>query len=914
MDEKIGLKSRGTRGEGDDDSTESDTEEYSLLYLVPVLSRVLRRFVTSLPVNVTKLCYRVILLIGDLWLGGTYLLLLTLRGIGRFVLILPFFVLVCLFRLLRILGQLFIRLLGASGAILECIGDSVIGLVRFVLHPDPKAVIASIRRIDAGSFISRTGKAVLSAWTIRWELVTADIHRLSIHRAEHYVWAKRQYAWHLAGASAGVCVMTGLVGLFYVEIIRDMPNPFTLRKVELTASTRIMDRDGRVLYNVYGGENRTLVKLSDLPAHVPLATMAIEDVDFFYHNGISLRGMMRAAKTNFLGKNGEGFQGGSTITQQLVKNLLLSPERTWRRKVKEIILSMAMEAHFSKAEIMQMYLNEVAYGGPHYGIEEASEYYFGKSAKYLTLAETALIAGLPTQPSRNSPFVDPQAARDRQHLVLKRMVDNHFITAEEANQAREEKLVFVPQAIPIKAPHFVMLVRQALIDRFGEKIVNEGGLQVYTTLDLNIQTMAERYVRENINKIKLSHNVGNGAAMVTKPQTGEVLAMVGSVDYFDPKISGQVNMVTARRQPGSSIKPVNYSYAFDHLNLTPGSTVDDSPVVYQIAGSEAYAPVNYDGKFKGRMTIRSALAESRNIPAVRTLERYGPRLMVEQGQRLGITTWDTPDQYGLSLTLGAAEVRMIDMATVYGTFANMGIRRDPVLIAKVLDANGRVLVDNTGKTKSSFFTGFVPPAQADETNSLFVQHVSQSNRVLSKIAAYWITNILSDNKARMPAFGQYARLEVPGHTVAVKTGTTNSFRDNWTIGYTPDYLVAAWVGNTDNKPMNSNLVSGITGAAPIWNDIMTNLLKNIPDRVWAAPEDMISVQICATNGLLTCPYCPLTTTEYFVKGSEPKQACSFESPDACASRRAQAEADHKSPEEIAKMTANCTQPAPTKNP
>ena len=308
------------------------------------------------------------------------------------------------------------------------------------------------------------------------------------------------------------------------------------------------------------------------------------------------------------------------------------------------------------------------------------------------------------------------------------------------------------------------------------------------------------------------------------------------------------------------------------------------------------------------MTVRSALAESRNLPAVKTLALYGPKKMIEFGRSMGITTWAADAPYGLSLTLGSGEVKMMDMADAYGTIANMGVRRDPILIRKITDSRGTILVDNTAK--HNFWSGIFKPVEAGDEASLMAG-TGEGVRVMSKVAAYWLIDILSDNKARLPAFGPYAKLEVPGHHVAVKTGTTNDVKDNWTIGFTPDYLVATWVGNTDNSPMNKNLVSGITGAAPMWNEMMTNLVKDMPDRVWAAPSDLVPVQICATNGMLTCANCPRTVTEYFMKGQEPKQACSFESADVCTARKAQAESENKSPDELKALLSNCVlQPSP----
>lgn len=702
------------------------------------------------------------------------------------------------------------------------------------------------------------------------------------------------------GFALGVCASFLLLGttgslLLYDDLIYSISNPF-ISNLEQSASTRIMDRKGQLLYTIYGKENRTIVSLNSLPKHLVDATIAIEDVDFYHHHGVSLRGIARAAKANFIDHS--PIQGGSTITQQLAKNILLTPERTYTRKIKEVLLALLIESRYTKDQILEMYLNEVAYGGPVSGVEAASQYYFGKSASLLSVSEAALLAGLPSQPSATSPFVNAKVAQTRQRVVLDRMVAKGFLDSAEASQAKQEKLVYAPQSTAILAPHAVMMVKEALVDRFGPKLVEEGGLQVTTTIDLAVQNMAENVVKEQIEAIEESHNVHNGAAVVMNPQTGEVLAVVGSKDYFDPSIKGNVNVATSLRQPGSSIKPLTYAYAFEHMKMHPGTTVDDSPIVYQIPGSKPYAPANYDGTFKGKMTIRQALAQSRNIPPVKLLKEIGVENLINEGQKMGITTWNDSNRYGLSLTLGAGEVKLLDLATAYGSLATMGVRHDPVLIQKITTADGKVVVDR--EDKETAWSGILPSAHAAEPSA-----ITKGSRVLSQTSAYYITSILSDNQARLPAFGNFSKLFVPGKTIAVKTGTTNDFRDNWTMGYTPDYVVGVWVGNTDNTPMNSNLASGITGAAPIWHDIMEHLIKDVPNREWARPNEMVPVQICAIGGQLTCQYCPQTVTEYFAPDKVPTQACKFEQADVCIQKKIQTERDGKTPEEAKVILQNC---------
>ncbi len=882
-----------------------------------IFIRILR-LVFSMVAKIGHLFYRLFSFVGELSLFSCYLFLMILRGIGRVILFVPLGLVTFFFRIVGSIGAVVLWVLKAvSKLILSLISVPQTGeLVSVLKKGKPRKKPLTLQKRFALFF--RKSRKMVKRLFRRKKSPKHIVHPfpggvLFLFREKidamffHYHYVRTHYEWRLAFSGAVLCLFIGSLSLFYTEIVREMPDPFSMKQIKMSASTRILDRNNNLLYKIYRHENRTMVSLADLPPYVRMATIAIEDSDFYHHKGISIRGILRAASVNFLHKGDNRIEGGSTITQQLVKNLLLSPKRTVQRKIREMLLALVMESSYTKDEILQMYVNEVPYGGTSYGIEEASYTYFGKSSKYLTLPEAALLAALPSQPSLNSPFVDLDAAVNRQHLVLRRMVENKFITQAQADEAKQQKLVFVPQATPILAPHFVMMVREALIDQFGETKVEEGGLSVVTTLDLNIQRMAEKAVRDNIAKIGKPYRVGNGAALVTHPNTGEVLALVGSVNYFDESIKGNVNVVTSLRQPGSSVKPINYGYAFDH-GWTPSSVIDDSPVVYQIAGSTAYAPQNYDGKFHGRVTLRAALANSYNIPSVKLLATYGPEEMVKLGRAMGITTWDDPKRYGLALALGAAEIRMIDMATAYGVIANMGIRRDPVLIRKVTDTEGHVLVDNTVKGKMAF-SGIIRLAQAETGEG---GDVESGTRVLSKVAAYDLISIMTDCKARLPAFGPYSKLCIDGKTMAAKTGTTNDFRDNWTYGFTPEYLTATWVGNTDNSPMNSNLVSGITGAAPMMHEIMTNLTKDRPDRVWAPPSDMIPVKICATNGLLTCANCPQTVTEYFLMGTEPKKACSFESADTCNARKAQAETEGKSPEEVNQITANCITPPPAK--
>jgi len=618
-----------------------------------------------------------------------------------------------------------------------------------------------------------------------------------------------------------------------------LPSPDKLVNRKMAVTTKIYDRNGILLYELYQDKNRTLVTLDQIPDYLKWATVAIEDKNFYHHRGVSPKGIARALY-NLLFKR--KIQGGSTITQQLVKNALLSPERTISRKIREIITALRVEAKYSKDEILQMYLNEVPYGGTAWGVAAAAKMYFGKEVKDLDLAECAFLAGLPAAPTYYSPFgphPEKKLYKKRQSQVLKRMVEDGYITKEEAEKAEKEELKFAPRKTKILAPHFVDYVKRELIKRFGEERVLSGGLQVKTTLDYSLQEKVQKIVKEEIEKIE-RYNVTNGAALVTKPDTGEILAMVGSRDYFDLKHDGNVNVTIALRQPGSAIKPINYALFFQK-GFTPATLLLDVPTIYLREKQKPYQPVNYDGKFHGAVQARFALGNSYNVPATRVLAINSIRDMMRLAYEMGITTLTDESRYGLSLTLGGCEVRMTDMAVAFGTLANLGRRQDLVSILEVTDYKGKVLYEEKFK---------------------------KGKQVLPPEVAFLVSHILLDNNARTAAFGPSSYLVVPGQVVSVKTGTTDELRDNWTIGYTPSYLAAVWVGNNDNSPMNRYLVSGVTGAAPIWNRIMREVLKGKKVEWPKKPENIIGREICAFSGLPPDGKCP-TRFEYFIKGTEP---------------------------------------------
>lgn len=634
--------------------------------------------------------------------------------------------------------------------------------------------------------------------------------------------------------------------LTYVYILKDLPSVDLLKNSPPSLTTRIYDRRGTLLYQIYKDENRSLIKLQDLPQHLIDATLAAEDKNFYHHMGIDFSGLTRALINNLkcsIFNVPCSIQGGSTITQQLVKNTLLTPERTFTRKVKELVLALTVEHKYSKDQILEMYFNQVGYGGTSYGIEQASHTYFGKSAGSLTLSESAVLAGLPISPTVLSPFgAHPYLGKIRQQQVLESMVARGMIKENDKLDALAQPLLFNPQGVEIQAPHFVMYIKDLLVTQFGEEAVSRGGLEVYTTLDLDYQNTLQTEISAELLKLKNLH-VKNGAGLIINPKTGEILAMAGSQNFFDTQNDGQVNITTQPRQPGSSIKPITYALALSS-GLTPSSLIDDSPICFPMQGQTPYCPKNYDGRFHGSVSLRTALASSYNIPAVKLLNNFGILPMIKLARELGITTWEDPSRFGLSLTLGGGEVTMLDLSSVYSVFANNGTKIPFKAIVSVKNGAGKELS--------------------------FAKNPISSSRVISESVAYQINSILSDPSARSPAFGTNSILNLPGPGVAVKTGTTNSLRDNWTFGYTPDLLVSTWVGNNDNTPM-SQVASGITGASPIWARTMKKLLSDHTLTAFARPENMIKVNI-------SCNAIP--KYEYFELGHLPKIICASPSPSA----------------------------------
>src|SRR5260221_1073682 len=657
----------------------------------------------------------------------------------------------------------------------------------------------------------------------------------------------------------------GLIGLVILTIIlfiwygKDLPTPGKLVNNDLSQSTRLYDSKGTLLYSVYKNQNRAYVKLPDIPKDLQHATVAIEDKSFYQDQGFSLTGYLRAIRHLLLLR---GLSGGSTLTQQLVKNVLLSQERTLPRKIKELILSIQVNKLYSKDQILELYLNDVGHGGANIGVEAAAEAYFGKHVKDLDTAQAAFLAGLPQSPNTYDPYNGGKYYVARSKAVLGAMADQGYITQKKADDSYKEIQNFTftsAQDASIKASWFVLYVKQQLANQFGDAMVENGGLQVTTSLDYDIQQKAEQTVKDQVTGLK-GVQVGNGAAMVMDPKTGNVLAMVGGKDYFgDPAPNGckpgvdcvfepNVNATVINRQPGSSLKPIMYVTAFEK-GYTPATVITDAKTDFPSGDptNPTYTPVNYDGKYHGPVQLRFALGNSLNIPAVKMLARTGIKDVMQNGFNMGIQNWqpttDNMKSVGLSLVLGGRETTLLDEVTAYSVFATGGIKRNPVFIVKVTDSKGNVL--------------YQAPTQ-------------DGTRVMPENVTFLISHILSDNNARILEFGQNSSLVVSGKTVSVKTGTTDSKRDNWTVGYPPDVVVGVWVGNDDNSAMSPALASGITGAAPIWNAIISNILKGKPDNQWLQhpPSDIVTTQVDSLFGGFQFGSQP-TRSEYFIQCTQP---------------------------------------------
>jgi 1A family penicillin-binding protein len=641
-------------------------------------------------------------------------------------------------------------------------------------------------------------------------------------------------------------------GLYW--LLGDLPGPESIATRLSPPSVRLVDRSGRLLYDILpeqGGRHAS-VPLASIPLALQQATIATEDSAFYSNPGVDVRGILRALWINVRG--GETLAGGSTITQQAARNLLLSEEeraeRSLRRKLRESFLAWRLSRRYSKSEILTLYLNQTYYGGMAYGVEAAAQTYFGKPASELDLAESALIAGLPQAPGLYNPYTDPQAAEKRRGVVLDLMVAQGYISPEDANLARRERIVLVEEPYPILAPHFVMMVRGQLDSLFPpEELASHPSLVVRTTLDLDWQAAAERAIARQLEALKHSpdgfgHQVSGAALVALDPLTGGIQALVGSPDFFDEGKGGAINMAVSPRQPGSALKPLVYAAAMDRSVPDPWTAATlllDVSTAFTTHDEKTYTPKNYDGLEHGPVLLREALASSLNIPAVLALDHVGLEPLFRFATRLGITTLDNPVQYDLSLALGGGAVRLLELTEAYAAFANGGYRIQPYSILEITDLEGEMLYQAS------------PP---------------QLVRVMDAKTAWLITDILSDDSARRIGFGTNSILNI-GRPAAVKTGTTTNFHDNWTVGYTPDLVVGVWTGNTDYTPMRE--VSGLTGAAPIWHVFMRSVLEGTPRQPFVQPPGIVQVEVCALSGLLPGAACPYRRIEWFAAGTEPVQ-------------------------------------------
>lgn len=599
-----------------------------------------------------------------------------------------------------------------------------------------------------------------------------------------------------------------LLGLF-AWISKDLPNPDGIINRSVTVSTKIYDRKGEtVLYDIHGNIKRTLIKMDNIPKHVINATLTAEDRNFYTHKGFSITGILRSVLKNiFTGSK----VGGSTLTQQFVKNAILTNEKTYTRKIKEILISYRLENKFSKDQILNMYFNEIPYGSVIYGVEAASQSFFGKSAKDLTIAEGAILAAIPQAPTYYSPYgnnKDKLIARQR--YIIDSMVELSHITQDQAEQAKNEKIIFKPLQDSIIAPHFVMYVKELLSEKYGEEFINQEGLKVYTTLDLDKQKIAEEAVKQGVETNSAKYGFTNASLVALDPKTGQIIAMVGSADYFNDKIDGQVNVALRPRQPGSSFKPIVYTAAFIK-GYTPNTILYDVVTNFDTTGTNKYEPHNYDSTEHGPVTMRSALQGSLNIPAVKTTYLTGLDNILNLADDLGYTTLGDRNRFGLSLVLGGGEVKLLEHVGAYAVLSQEGVKHEITPILKIEDKNGKVLFEYKDKKKE----------------------------VLEPQYARLISNVLSDDEARSYIFGAGGKLTLPGRPVAVKTGTTNDYRDAWTVGYTPSLATGVWVGNNNNSEMKKGADGSII-AAPIWNYFMRESLKDTAPENFTAPEEIVT--------------------------------------------------------------------------
>ncbi len=625
---------------------------------------------------------------------------------------------------------------------------------------------------------------------------------------------------------------------------KDLPDPNKLADQHVAESTKILDRTGQVvLYEIHGEENRTAISFKQMPDYIKKATLAAEDADFYNHHGLDFKAIARAVYEDIKGQSKS--QGASTITQQLIKNSILTNQKTFTRKIKEAILSLELEQKFTKDEILEMYLNEIPYSANAYGIEAAAQTFFGKNAASLDLAECSLIAAIPKAPTYYSPYgTHTDDLVSRQAWVLDRMVELGYISDQEAKAAKEENAIKQVKEMhnEILAPHFVMYVKDWLVNKYGEDAVQQGGFKVITTLDFQKQQWAEEAVAKGVDNNIKNYNSHNAALVSIDPKKGEILAMVGSRDYFNKENDGNVNVAIRLRQPGSSFKPFAYATAFAK-GYTPETMLFDVKTNFKV-NNQDYIPQNFNGKFNGPVSMREALANSLNIPAVKTLYLAGVNDTVNLARDMGITTLKNPQQYGLALVLGGGGVTLLEETAAYGVFANDGVRVAPEAILRVEDAKGGIVYEKSNEV--------------------------EKKQVVPTEIARTINDVLSDNSARAKVFGSHSALYIDGYRVAAKSGTTQEFRDGWTVGYTPEVVTGVWTGNNDNSPTTSG--EGVYVASPIWNEYMRKVLAGLPKEDFLSPsgnvkksdkpmlngkaEDSIEVLIDKKTGLLAEDGCP----------------------------------------------------------
>jgi 1A family penicillin-binding protein len=602
-----------------------------------------------------------------------------------------------------------------------------------------------------------------------------------------------------------VLLLLSISGLLVWISTLEIPDLSSFEDRRILQTTKIYDRTGEVLlYDVNEDVRRTIVPFEEISRHIKNATIAIEDERFYSHIGIDLKAIVRSAVVNIRRGDLLGGQGGSTLTQQVIKNSVLQREKKLTRKIKEAILAIKLERVLSKDEIFSVYLNESPYGGTIYGVEEASQTFFGKKASEVTVAEAAYLAALPQAPTFLSPYGNNREfLESRKKIVLEKMYLNGHISSEEKDEALAEEVQFKPANLTgIKAPHFVMYIREQLVEMYGEEALAEEGFRVITTLDYELQEEAERIVAEYGERNVERFRATNAGLVATDPQTGDVLVMVGSRGYFNEDIDGNFNIALARRQPGSSIKPFAYAAAFDK-GFLPNTIVFDVRTQFSplcdpwstSSESPCYSPNNYNNKFIGPISLRDSLAQSLNIPAVKTLYLAGIPNTLKLAADMGLTTLNDPDRLGLTLVLGGGEVRLLDMTHAYGVFANEGVKATPRNILRIEDSRGNTIYESNIETK----------------------------RVLDRNVALMISDVLNDRVARIPLWGNSGLVDFPGRDVASKTGSTNNLRDAWLMGYTPNFVAGAWVGNNDNKPMGGGL-SGLI-VTPMWKEFILFALE-----------------------------------------------------------------------------------------